>query len=472
MVDRASGGSRWASLVAAGLVLFHYPLVFWTLRGMEVGLLALLVNVAAYELLLATERPAALRSAVGILALALAVLTRTDAVVPAVVVTAGALATRPRREGAAIAVAAGLVIAAVLAAHTSFRWRYYGDLLPNTYYLKLEGIPLSERLWRGAGTTLFTLAYRVHLLLAFAVAGLLLGPRRTLRDVAPLATLLLLFAGQAAYSTWVGGDAWEWMLYPNRYLSVATPALAAAAAVGLERIVRRAREESPPRTPVLLLVRFGLAAAVAGALWEAATGPTTLRQAAGIAAALLPAALLAWTLARSATARMARLAGARGALVALGVLLALFEGVAFTGWVARGAFHSEDDLEQTRIGLALARVTPPEIVYASSWAGSTPYYAERRVIDLLGKCDRRIARLPPSGEFVPGHNKRDYAYSIGELKPDLVLGLWRPTAAEIAIIESHGYEPLSNGWFLRRGAAANAAAIEAVGAAPAEPRAP
>jgi hypothetical protein len=463
MAERASGGSRWAALAAAGLVLFHYPLVFWTLRGMEVGLLALLVNVAAYELLFATNLPPAFRSAVGVASLGLAVATRTDAVVPALVLLAGVVASGRPRRGVRIAIAGAFVVFAVLAAHTWFRWRYYGDPLPNTYYLKVAGIPLVQRLGRGTGATLFTIAYRIHVLLSLALAALILHRSRALRDRAPLATLILLFVGQAAYSTWVGGDAWEWMLYPNRYLSVATPALAVAAAVGLERIVRSAREGNLDAR-ILVIVRIGLAAAVLGALWEAVTGPTLLRKTAGIAAAMLPAALLVAERARSPLARLSSAASVRGALVATMLLLALFEGIAFTGWAVRGAFHSDDDLLQARVGLALERLTPPQLVFATPWAGGAPYYAERHAIDLLGKCDRRIARLAPSGEFVPGHNKRDYAYSIGELAPDLVLGLWKPTAADTAMIRAHGYTELSNGWFLGRHAPFDVDAAEALAA--------
>ena len=53
-------------------------------------------------------------------------------------------------------------------------------------------------------------------------------------------------------------------------------------------------------------------------------------------------------------------------------------------------------------------------------AGATPYFCDRPFLDLLGKSDRHIARLPPAGPFLPGHNKWDYRYSIGELRPDVV----------------------------------------------------
>ncbi len=43
-----------------------------------------------------------------------------------------------------------------------------------------------------------------------------------------------------------------------------------------------------------------------------------------------------------------------------------------------------------------------------------------RGIDLLGKNDPYIARLPALYGDIPGHNKFDFDYSLGELKPDIV----------------------------------------------------
>ena len=53
-------------------------------------------------------------------------------------------------------------------------------------------------------------------------------------------------------------------------------------------------------------------------------------------------------------------------------------------------------------------------------AGQIPYYSERTIIDLLGNNDRVLASGPPAAAFAPGHNKWNYAYSLLELKPDVV----------------------------------------------------
>ena len=42
-----------------------------------------------------------------------------------------------------------------------------------------------------------------------------------------------IFVAQIGYATYVGGDAWEWMLYANRYMCVGMPALIVLVAVVL-----------------------------------------------------------------------------------------------------------------------------------------------------------------------------------------------------------------------------------------------
>jgi hypothetical protein len=73
------------------------------------------------------------------------------------------------------------------------------------------------------------------------------------------------------------------------------------------------------------------------------------------------------------------------------------------------------------LGEQLAHVTDPRAVIAVLGAGSSQYVSERPMIDLLGKSDRHVAHEPsPVPWFLPGHNKWDVDYSIGELRPDVV----------------------------------------------------
>jgi hypothetical protein len=94
----------------------------------------------------------------------------------------------------------------------------------------------------------------------------------------------------------------------------------------------------------------------------------------------------------------------------------------------------------TRYGLALRATTAPEARIAVVWAGAIPYFADRPAVDLLGKSDPVIAHGARRGRLHPGHDKWDYRYSIGELRPDVVAQIWQPDQApETAQLESWGY---------------------------------
>ena len=86
-------------------------------------------------------------------------------------------------------------------------------------------------------------------------------------------------------------------------------------------------------------------------------------------------------------------------------------------------FPSGDDVGNIRIGLLLKQNTPVSSKVADFWAGSVFYFSERYAIDLLGKSDRHVAHLPvASNGTKAGHNKFDFDYSLGVLKPDFVVG--------------------------------------------------
>jgi hypothetical protein len=76
----------------------------------------------------------------------------------------------------------------------------------------------------------------------------------------------------------------------------------------------------------------------------------------------------------------------------------------------------------TRLGWLIRENTSPETRVAFNGAGCAFYFSDRYGIDLLGKTDRVVAHSPAhAGLDRPGHNKYDYAHSLGELRPDLLV---------------------------------------------------
>jgi hypothetical protein len=57
-----------------------------------------------------------------------------------------------------------------------------------------------------------------------------------------------------------------------------------------------------------------------------------------------------------------------------------------------------------------------------------------------------IAHGRPRTVFWPGHDKWDYDYSIGQLRPELVAELWKPTPRDRQQLRDWGYEPVGTSW--------------------------
>jgi hypothetical protein len=339
-IPAASGGRHAAQpsvwLIAVILTGFYFPLNYWGWMGAEVSLLTLIASISVLEVLKTLEtgqRPVALY-----LLFVVGMLTRDDmlpfflACLCFLFIACGWKFWRQALIGAAI-------LAALVAAHTAFRWFYYGEILPNTYYLKLTGYPLILRAGRGLFTFLgFSLRMNLALLLVPAAIALMRRERR-------LALLGLLCAVQAAYSIYVGGDAWEWYGWSNRYLSIVMPLLFILFAFSLVSLVekwRGARSRRSARTapgkPGNKFILPGLALVLLVSL-NAYDGLASLRQ----AALLAPAPEV--------------------------------EGLQLL----------------TELGLHVRAITSPQAKVALTWAGAAPYLMERYTIDMHGKNDRRIA---------------------------------------------------------------------------------
>ncbi len=360
----------WASAL-------YYPLIFWTLRGLEVGLLTVIFNsMLLLSLKNQEESGLNLRALTAFLGV-LAVLTRTDAIIPVAVI---------------LAAGGGYLIVLPVAAlilHTLFRWVYYGDILPNTWYLKMYGIPPGERIDRGleSVSSLFLEPLLVPALLAAVWLVYFLRQKDAQACERRIELLLfLLFLSQCAYSVYVGGDVWDGWGISGRFITPAIPYLYILAALGLSNL------HIPAISPkIAAFVLFLM-------LW-------------------LPSSL--WP---------------------------------FGSWIDHGAMYVENyDWPRIRLGLLLREVTSESAVIATYGAGTLPYFAQRQAVDLLGKCDRVVAKSAPRAGFIPGHNKWNYEWSIGELKPDVITDLWNPAEEDLAYIRNRGYTMLPNGIFVRTG---------------------
>jgi arabinofuranosyltransferase len=393
---------------AAVMTAFCYSLAFWSLVGMETGLQALLAVVAVHLAIASVEGRRERHLELWAVCAA-AYLARMDMLllvlaVQAWVVARGGLRRDPRRWLLGL----GLFLAVALG-YELFRWVYFHDPLPNTWYLKMTGVPRIVRLLRGLLS--FELFVRDHLLLLLAAGvgavPLLRPPLQNNRRLELPAGIFLLYC---AYSVWVGGDAWdldvEVPVRANRFISFVLP---------------------------LLFV------------------------------------LLNGVLNRLLDARAGELAGKwiAGAAAALGLILVngLWPGGTDTAWRLMLGTQRPPQVESHLTVLRqlhrMQTVVRPGAAIATAWAGIPAYFSDYRMVDILGFNDRHVARAPsrlPGDEdhprlYRPGHDRWDFDYLLKKVRPDAFFQVWGPRLEGLRVGEmmnGAGYRR-RNGIWLKKG---------------------
>ncbi|MFQ5416206.1 MAG: hypothetical protein ACE5FL_04050 [Myxococcota bacterium] len=349
----------------------YYPLGYWSLMGMETGMLAALLFGAVW-LAFRSEASPRVVPMIPIL-LGLAFLTRPDAAIPAaLIVLFRSIGLRGELRWRRIVLIESLVLSCFVVAVCLFRLAYYGSLTPNTYLLKMVGLSLSERIGNGLG---FLMPFWGPMVLPLGVALLALI-RRFGRHTS---LLFALFLSAIGYEIYVGGDPWTYW-----------------------------RKIAPFVPLLLVLVTLELS------LFFESRAP---------GGALSKRTSTRW----SASPRFFGQAGLFAAFLLVCLLIndRFIDEITFD----EPPYTASINAENTEIGLAPSRVTKKTATVGVTWAGTIPYYAERNGVDFLGKSDKHIASLRPDTEggvswdgmtSVPGHNKYDLVYSIVRRRPTYV----------------------------------------------------
>jgi len=196
---RRMGRRGLPAVLAAGMVAFYYPLSYWILMGMETGAVALLLTLTA--IVVVRHARGSQPHWADLIAPAVAILVRDDALIPIIALWAALFFIRPKLWRRWIIDLA--VILAVPILHAIGRYAYYGDWLPNTYYLKLGVSPLYRCLELGIPFTVRWLLGGGWLPITIITLGTVYNRPRMSK------CLMLPIVAAIAYQVWTGGDAWE-----------------------------------------------------------------------------------------------------------------------------------------------------------------------------------------------------------------------------------------------------------------------
>lgn len=394
---QAAGARHW--MPAAVLTAFYHPLAYWSLMGMETGLQALLAVLAVHFALDISYEGRDRHLALWIVCAA-AFLLRMDMLLLVIaaqcqVLFRGGFTTFRRRSW----LLGFAVFCGVSLAYQLFRWIHFHDVLPNTYYLKLAGVPFAVRLLRGLDV--LTGFLRDHL---WIVLPTLLGAgvlaRRNPRVALPSAIFLLY----CAYTVYVGGDAWDGDLdvRANRFIVFTMPLLFVVLNAVLNEALSTAREEAR---------RFAVAAVTALAL-----------------------------------------------MLANGLWLsdradANWKNFTLTERPRVIARHQRVVAQLA----AFQKLVRPGATVAVAWAGIPAYFTDYKLVDILGYNDRVVARMAPAvplteddfRAFRPGHVKWNQARLLGEQRPDAFFQTWGIRRGMSRIAEAlprHGYRQIKGFW--------------------------
>lgn len=403
IVRRIFPDYRYAAGLAMVLVAFYGSLLNWSLQGTEVSLLTLFVTSGVWFALKVIDGEGSARALY--LLLGVSTVCRVDMAVFAGSLLLALALVQPSRWKRHL-IWGGCVVAVFLAAQGSFNFYYYGNILPNTYYLKVTGYPLLGRLHRGASVALI---FALPLLPIVAVVCLWLASAFSRN-----ATLLIVpLLGQIAYSIWVGGDAWEWWGGANRYVAIVMPLFFVLSGSALAEYSNRIGHRFATHKSRVRFIR-------SCALGSFAFATLFLADCEHLRAHLL-------------LSRPMQTSGPQ---------------------------PCECNEDMVRQALLLKSLTAPDAHIGVVWAGTIPYFSDRYAIDLLGKSDAKIAHEPmrvnsPFARrfgFWPGHLKWDYEYSIGELKPDVITQVWAvdpetivPLKEDYVPVKVEGFQ-----WYVRR----------------------
>jgi arabinofuranosyltransferase len=186
------------------MILLYYPLNYWSLMGMETGLLAFLLSAGVLCSMLYSEKLEAKYLWLMSLCFGLAHLTRNESLLFAVLAFLYLIPTL--KQGPKYVyqfLFAGGLYGLFVIGQLGFRYSYYGELVPNTYTLKLVGMALDERLRNGWGFVRLFLK-ETGFIIVIAAVGLVFGFSKQ------KAYLFSFFLVSILYQIYVGGDAWNY----------------------------------------------------------------------------------------------------------------------------------------------------------------------------------------------------------------------------------------------------------------------
>jgi hypothetical protein len=431
MFYRSAMGNKTGFLAAITGLLFlaaSYPVSYWGLAGMEACAICLIYAIAvsaqySYEKGFA-ENPLLLHS----ILIAIAYCFRPDAWLAIAPFFGACWFDGVKEKSYRRALMAMVIPVAVGLGVLLARVAYYGEWVPNTYVLKMQGYSLALRLKNGFA---FVRPFCYENLGALGLIALAAVSKKRIVCLNGLAAGTVL-----AYQVYVGGDPWPyWRQLLPIYVAAAFAILILFE--HLDGLAEKTKSEGQRLKPPAIALGIAMAL-LPVALFEYYVfslhgGIDSVDRKPLLIIYLVAASALVLLSTYKATnspvqKNLIRITLARVIIVIVAAYSLLMGDIRFRFEFGESKpFLFDAGAESIDKAVLANRLFGAGKTHHVVLAGTYPYYVEGTMIDALGKSDKRIARYPVDEAVswegmrgVPGHAKYDFRESLLQRKPDIV----------------------------------------------------
>jgi hypothetical protein len=400
---------------------FQYSFVYWTIRGLEVGMLSLILLLTLLTIVNNEKlnfRKYILISLFGIVG----TLTRFDYLL----IQFSIITYLMYKKKFIFLIASNnliklsLYIPLIFTSLVVLLWQkiYYGEYLPNTYYLKVVGFDIQDRIIRGFASVLKSYLMPVFFILT---TRLILKSTRNSKITQFFYLSCTVIIAVLCYVIYIGGDAWEVFGKINRFISVIQPLYLILMGIGISLFLNS--DKRFRKSFLLVYLVFFISILAYGIRLNPFRYSLTFPIVVTLVFVIFYILILKTPLKNNVF------------ILTLVFCIISSNTLAFGSWFHSGARDGMDSSDSYNFQIAndINSILKSQGKAAVLFAGAPIYFSQRKGIDLLGKNDRIIARQKPNfknhvgqwnSSFYPGHNKWDFEHSIGELRADMVAQTW------------------------------------------------
>lgn len=409
------------SLMLGALIPFQYPLIFWSLRGFEVGILSYLLISIFEELTKIVEVNKVKNNNPLIklyILLTIGILVRLDFVVVLLAVNLYLLIfSKNNKVNFKYFLINNFILLMAVISLLGFQYFYYGSIVPNTFYLKTEGFSLIEKIPRGVLSSFKIFPLLLISFLLFSNSLINTKKNNISIPIFFLSFFLIL------YNIIIGGDAWEVYGFANRFITPLIPLqILLIASIDFEKFsnIKFIYKNIIYGTFLVSVFFFNLT--ISKILGFEKINSNDF-------------AITTYEITFFIFCLFFIFSSINSKKYFLPIIVTIYLSFSHIAYMVNTEVQIvSTDFLNTQLGQKLNNVTKENAKIAVFWAGNIAYYSERDMVDLLGKSDSFIAMGPAVREetksrynfndFFPGHNKWNFEYSIGELKPDIIVRSW------------------------------------------------